>query len=119
MIPRPGGCDTETEPARNRQWANVACYGTRLPTATIPRAKWPRLSNDCSFCADAPGASNRHFAATLIVSARTWHHHFHSAWRTLGVTSRDEPARVLRWQPPGRRNEQPLLKRTRVAPTYN
>lgn len=52
-------------------------------------------------CRHAPGASSRQIAATLIVPARTWDNLFHNARRKLGVTSRDEPARVLRWQPPG------------------
>jgi DNA-binding NarL/FixJ family response regulator len=49
-----------------------------------------------AFVLAAAGASSREIAAKLVLSVRTVDNHLQNAYSKLGVTSREELARVLR-----------------------
>jgi DNA-binding CsgD family transcriptional regulator len=75
----------------------AACGDPRTPglAAAPATGRLTRREREVAALA-AAGSSSREIADRLVLSVRTVDNHLHSAYTKLGVTSRDELARVLR-----------------------
>lgn len=70
------------------------CTGARTPALTLaPQPLTPR-ERQVALMATA-GMNNREIATELVISKRTVENHLASVYRTLGVSDREEAARVL------------------------
>lgn len=83
--------------ARRAAELAAACGEVRTPALALGQdaERLTRREREVSGMA-AAGASNREIAARLVLSVRTVDNHLQNAYSKLGVTSREELARVLR-----------------------
>jgi DNA-binding CsgD family transcriptional regulator len=83
--------------ARNASELAATCGDVRTPGLSLGTGAEPltRREREVAGLA-AAGASSREIAARLVLSVRTVDNHLQNVYGKLGVTSRDELARILR-----------------------
>ena len=83
--------------ARRASELAARCGDVRTPGLLLSTGTEPLTRREREVAAlAAAGASSREIAARLVLSVRTVDNHLQNVYGKLGVTSRDELARVLR-----------------------